>query len=179
MNDESTAGNRASGTPDGFSRDPDYWYRRWVFACGLLDEEGAERLSAYAGMQEHLDEVAAAAGAAVREEIRAEERERVVAELQQEAATHLFTIRRTMRWAVWVVRGKPESDDPAGDYLVRPEAAGERPVCCPVETEAVRRAVAGRDSALARVRKFADGTLHEGSELQEALLAILDGGGND
>ena len=35
-----------------------------------------------------------------------------------------------------------------------------------------------RDRQLTRVRKFADGTLHEGGELQEALLKILDGDGN-
>ena len=86
----------------------------------------------------------------------AAERERIVAELQQEAVTHLFTIRRTMRWAVWVVRGRPADDDPAGDCLVRPGDAAARPPCCPVETEAVRRAVAAAVKAeRLRIREMA------------------------
>lgn len=65
--------------------------------------------------------------------IRASERERVATEIEAEAAGHLFSVRRAMRWAVWVVRGKPEGDGPAADMLGRDAATSP---CCPVETAA-------------------------------------------
>jgi hypothetical protein len=68
--------------------------------------------------------------------IRADERERIARELETEAATHLYTIRRAFRWAVWVVRGKPAEDDPGSDAF---KAEGYTMPCCPVETAAVAK----------------------------------------
>jgi hypothetical protein len=64
--------------PPGLSPDPAYWYRRWLFAMNQLDKEANERISAYAGMREHLDKAARTAAANVEEDrIRAAERDRI------------------------------------------------------------------------------------------------------
>lgn len=71
-----SAGNAASTIPAGFSRDPDHWYRRWLWACEQLDEEGAQRVAHYAALDRKV--VAAACTAAV-----AAERERAEALIVQ------------------------------------------------------------------------------------------------
>jgi hypothetical protein len=80
------------------------------------------------------------------------ERERLAGEIEAEAAGHLFTIRRAMRWAVWVVRGRPADDDPGSDYARERSAmaADYSPPCCPVETAAVTRAAAAERERIAR-----------------------------
>lgn len=76
MTDSPAAGNAASTIPAGFSRDPDHWYRRWLWACRQLDEEGAQRVAHYAALDRKV--VAAACTAAV-----AAERERAEALIVQ------------------------------------------------------------------------------------------------
>lgn len=73
-----SAGNAASTIPAGFSRDPDHWYRRWLWACEQLDEEGAQRVAHYAALDRKV--VAAACTAAV-----AAERERILAGAEHHA----------------------------------------------------------------------------------------------
>jgi hypothetical protein len=63
------AGNPASGIPDGFSRDPGYWYRRWVHAQERLDEEAAQRITHYVDMDRKVID-AACAGAVAAERAR-------------------------------------------------------------------------------------------------------------
>jgi hypothetical protein len=71
-------GSIGPDTAPPWGGDAAYWYRRWLFAVKQLDEEGSQRISAYVGMREHLDEVAAAAGANVAaDRIRLEERARI------------------------------------------------------------------------------------------------------
>jgi hypothetical protein len=77
--------------------------------------------------------------------VAATERERIAAQIQAEAAGHLFTIRRGMRWAAWVALGKPADRDPGDDHARERqvlETGGPGFPCCPVETAAVARAVA-------------------------------------
>jgi hypothetical protein len=85
--------------------------------------------------------------------LRAAERQQVIGEIEAEAATHLFSIRRSMRWAVWAVRGKPAGDDPANDF--RGRRAPGMP-CCPVETAAVDAAAADLRGALATAEQIID-----------------------
>ena len=71
-------GSIGPDTAPPWGGDAAYWYRRWLFAVKQLDEEGSQRISAYVGMREHLDEVAADAGANVAaDRIRLEERARI------------------------------------------------------------------------------------------------------
>jgi 8-oxo-dGTP pyrophosphatase MutT (NUDIX family) len=82
-------------------------------------------------------------------------REKVAREIETEAATHLFSIRRAMRWAAWVARGKPENDHPGRDCELKRAAEAHdlaATPCCPVETAAVARAVAAERE---RIRKLA------------------------
>ncbi len=81
------------------------------------------------------------------------ERERIAREIEDEAGTHLFTIRRAMRWAAWVARGKPAGTDPGHDWLQeRQKMAAERTTpCCPAETAAVVRAVRAERERIAQV----------------------------
>lgn len=82
-------------------------------------------------------------------------REQVATEIEAEAATHLYSIRRAMRWAAWVARGKPAGSDPGNDAelsraFLHGDAAKTAWACCPVETAAV---TAERE----RIREQADG----------------------
>ena len=71
-------GSIGPDTAPPWGGDAAYWYRRWLFAVKQLDEEGSQRISAYVGMRERLDEVAADAGANVAaDRIRLEERARI------------------------------------------------------------------------------------------------------
>lgn len=93
----------------------------------------------------------AALGAALAEPLA--ERERIAREIEDEAAAHLFTVRRAMRWAAWIARGKPADSDPGQDWLrERHELTAERTTpCCPVETAAVVRAVRAERERIAQV----------------------------
>ena len=69
-------------------------------------------------------------------------REQVAREIETEAAGHLHSIRRAMRWAAWVARGKPPESDPGNDHqmsgaLLRGDAERTATPCCPLETAAV------------------------------------------
>jgi len=85
-------------------------------------------------------------------------REQVASEIEAEAAGHLHSIRRGMRWAAWVARGKPAASDPGNDHqlsgaLLHGDAARTATPCCPVEAAAVQRAtVAERE----RIRALFD-----------------------
>ena len=76
----------------------------------------------------------------------ADAREQVASEIEGEASGHLYSIRRAMRWAAWVARGKPADSDPRKDVelsraLLHGDAERTSAACCPVETAAVARAV--------------------------------------
>jgi hypothetical protein len=60
--------NAASGIPDGFSRDPDYWYRRLAAAQERLDEEAAQRIAHYVDMDRKVIGAAVAQAAAAERE---------------------------------------------------------------------------------------------------------------
>jgi hypothetical protein len=83
-------------------------------------------------------------------------REAIAAEIEAEAATHLLTVRRGMRWAAWVARGKPAGGHPGEDHeasgaLLRGDAERSGIPCCPVEDAARaderQRAAAGLTEA--------------------------------
>ena len=86
-------------------------------------------------------------------------REVIAAEIEAEAATHLHSIRRAMRWAAWIARGKPPESDPGNDRdlsraLLHGDAERTSWPCCPVETAAVARAL---EAERERIRAAAGG----------------------
>lgn len=101
----------------------------------------AGELAAFGLMAERLEGLLAGARTALEAT-----REQVASEIEEEAAGHLHSIRRGMRWAAWVARGKPPESDPGKDYelsgaLLHGKAWRTSAACCPVETAAVTQAV--------------------------------------
>lgn len=112
----------------------------WVAWVSEQDDPKPSWLAGWDELDDGQREVDMRIGEAVAASVRSQ----VAAEIQAEAAGHLFTIRRAMRWAVWVVLGKPADSEPGEDHTRerRDRAALQGWPCCPVETAAVVKAVA-------------------------------------